>query len=107
MISCREICKLYFWCNDITLFSPYDFYNALKSTFATDVVGCLCQLEASNFGFAPGPKNHRAGPGEGALPPLSGLGAQYVETRHNITIGVTCLKLWPVIEVPQLPLYAG
>ena len=63
MISCREICKLYFWCNDITLFSPYDFYNASKSTFATDVVGCLCQLEASNFGFAPGPKNHRAGPG--------------------------------------------
>ena len=62
MISCREICKLYFWCNDITLFSPYDFYNASKSTFATDVVGCLCQLEASNFGFAPGPKNHRAGP---------------------------------------------
>ena len=62
MISCREICKLYFWCNDITLFSPYDFYNASKSTFATDVVGCLCQLGASNFGFSPGPKNHRAGP---------------------------------------------
>ena len=56
MISCWEICKLYFWCNDITLFSPYDFYNALKSTFATDVVGCLCQLEASNFGFDPAPK---------------------------------------------------
>ena len=56
MISCREICKLYFWCNDITLFSSYDFYNALKSIFATDVVGCLCQLEVSNFGFAQAPK---------------------------------------------------
>ena len=38
------------------------FYNASKSTFATDVVGCLYQLGASNCGFTPGPKKHRDGP---------------------------------------------
>ena len=71
MISCREICKLYFWCNDITLFSPYDFYNALKSIFATDVVGCLCQLEVSNFGFAPGPKITGRHQGREPIPPTA------------------------------------
>ena len=118
MISCREICKLYFWCNDITLFSPYDFYNALKSTFATDVVGCLCQLEASNFGFAPGPKNHRAGPGR-APPPIPshmpGPSTHYAHgfwARRRPSIAVfpspmAMIEVDPVAPARRAPIIAG
>jgi hypothetical protein len=65
----------------------------MKSYARNFLLGFIFLRVAGLFTLALQPYRNPLPSVEGALLPLSRLGAQYVEMLHNIIIALTCLKL--------------